>query len=717
MKILSAWLRAYLPNLTVTDRQLADDLTLRGIAVEGVFDLGAKDGGAGKGCLFETDITTNRVDAMNHYGVAREAAAIYDISLVPLDASLPPAKPTRQPYPVRIEAPDLCGRFTARVLRNVKITASQGEVAERFALLEQKLISNAVDATNFVTLAMGHPTHAFDLDKLEGGIVVRRARAGERLKLLDGTERTLAADDLVVADEKKALALAGVMGGWDTMITPETKNILVEAAWFDPSAVRRSARRHGLHTDASHRFERGADFAAPPVASALVSRLILEAGGEIEGDLVDAVIAEAAEHTAVRPAISLQLSEVSRILGKTVERQPIEAKTVERYLTALGAQVQKATPGAYAVKLPSWRLDLAQEIDLIEEIARLHGYNSFANTLPPFAGTVIQLPGAAKERVLRRNLLAAGYTEAVGSTFCSANDAITFAAQSNTYVQLGNPLSEEVGCLRPSLLPGLLAMLIHNLNREVDNVRLFEMGTVFTSPSASRAPIDQVVERPSLGIGATGAAFAAHATTAAREYSFYDLKGIAEELLSNFATERIYFDAFRDLGGLMPPWLHPGRSVRAVVNGETIGFFGQLAPQESQNRKLRQTVFVGEFDLERLYSLALRSPIARELSRYPAVVRDFSFLFPPTVQWRQIAEAIHSLDISEMRSLRPLEIFRDKKIAASDGVPGGYSMLVRAEFQAPDRTLRLEELQAWAHTIFAALMELGGQPRFPAELL
>ena len=235
MKILSAWLRSYLPDLNVTDRQLADDLTLRGIAVEGVFDLGP-----GNGSLFEMDITTNRVDAMNHYGIAREAAAIYDIPLAPLDVSLPAAQPAKQAFPVRIEAKDLCGRFTARVLRNVKIVPSTGEVAQRFALLEQKLISNAVDATNFVTMAIGHPTHAFDLDKLEGGIVVRRAHAGEHLRLLDGTDRTLVPDDLVVADEKKALALAGVMGGWDTMITPETKNILVEAAWFDPGAVRRS---------------------------------------------------------------------------------------------------------------------------------------------------------------------------------------------------------------------------------------------------------------------------------------------------------------------------------------------------------------------------------------------------------------------------------------------------------------------------------------------
>ncbi len=701
MKILSTWLRSYLPDLAVSDQQLADDLTLRGIAVDGVFDLGP-----GNGSLLEMDITTNRVDAMNHYGIAREAAAIYDIPLKLLEVSLPTAKPAQQPFPIRIEATDLCGRFTARVLRDVNIVASAGELAQRFSLLEQKLISNAVDATNFVTMAIGHPTHAFDLDKLEGGIVVRRAHAGEKLRLLDGIERTLVPDDLVVADEKKALALAGVMGGWDTMITNATKNILVEAAWFDPGTVRRSSRRHGLHTDASHRFERGADFDAPPLASALVCKAIVAAGGSIEGDLVDVVIPELAARTSQRPPISLYIGEISRILGKTADGQPIDTATVERYLTALGARMEKISAETYAVTLPSWRLDLAVEIDLIEEIARLHGYNRFANTFPSFSGSVNELPSAGKESFLRRTLRAAGYTEAISSTFCSAADADTFAQQPNSIVQLGNPLSEEVGFLRPSLVPGMLSMLAHNLNREVDDLRLFEMGTIFSGNS------ERVQEKPSLVVGATGTALTPHALGNLRDYSFYDLKGIVEELLSGFVTKSMYMDAFPASGGLMPPWLNPGRAARLVVDGETLGFFGELAPQESQSRKLRKTVFLGEFNLARFFPHALRQSAARELSRFPAVVRDFSFTFPDVVRWQQIAERLASLGISEMRSTEPREIFRDKKEPS-----GSYALLLRVIFQAQNRTLRLEELQEWAHRIFAALMELGGHPRFPLELL
>jgi len=384
MKILTNWLRAYLPALPVDDAQLAEDLTLRGIAVEGVYDLGP-----GNGSLYEMDITTNRVDAMNHYGVAREAATICNLALQPLSYPLPEAKPAGQPFAVRIEAEDACGRFTARVLRNIAIGDSRdwfpgAEVSTYFALLEQKKISNAVDASNYAWLAMGQPTHAFDLDKIEGGIVVRRARKGEKLKTLDSIERTLDPEDLIVADDAKPLGLAGVMGGWDTMITPATTNVLVEAAWFEPMAVRRTARRHGLHTDASHRFERGADFHAGPLASALVSSILLANGGHIEGDLVDVRVPAWEQRTVDRKPVPLELSEVHRILGTTIDPGGITAASVEAVLTALGCGLSSSGENRWQVTLPSWRLDLDREIDLIEEVARVYGYNGFANTLPVF---------------------------------------------------------------------------------------------------------------------------------------------------------------------------------------------------------------------------------------------------------------------------------------------------------------------------------------------
>ena len=507
-------------------------------------------------------------------------------------------------------------------------------------------------------------------------------------------------EDLIIADEKKAIGLAGVMGGWDTMITAETKNILVEAAWFDPATVRRSSKRHGLHTDASHRFERGADFNAPPAASAMVSQLILQGGGHVEGEMVDAVIPAAAARTARRPPIGLTHREVRRILGATEDGRGVEQETTESVLQALGCTLHKAAEGEYQVTLPSWRLDLEREIDLIEEIARVYGYNRFANTLPTFSGIVKEQPDARKEAVVRQTLLGLGWNEALSSTFCSATDAVTFAPQPALAVALGNPLNEEAGMLRPSLLPGMLTMLAHNLNRNVSDIQLFENGTVF-----SGSP-ERVDERPALSLGASGSVWSGPELPA-HTIDFYDLKGVIEEILEKFAQRSFYFDTFDAAAGITPAWLHPGRSARAVADGLTVAWFGQLNPAEAQQRKLRQTVYVGEIYLDRLYRLPLRQPIAPELSRYQPVERDFSFVFADAVRWQSIADALHNLHIAELTRFAPREIFR-----ASQALPRGhYSILIRITFQALERTLREEELQSYSQAVMAALELLGGRQR------
>jgi phenylalanyl-tRNA synthetase beta chain len=708
MKILTKWLRSYLPGLPVDDAQLAEGLTLRGIAVDGIYSLGA-----GNGSFYEMDVTTNRVDAMNHYGVAREAAAIYGLTLPELLYALPEAKPAKTPYPVKIEAEDVCGRFTARVLRGVKIGESKdwfagAEVSTYFSLLEQKQISNAVDATNYAWLAMGQPTHAFDLDKIEGGIVVRRAKKGEKLKTLDGAELTLDPEDLVVADHVKALGLAGVMGGWDTMITPETKNVLVEAAWFDPMAVRRTARRHGLHTDASHRFERGADFNAAEVASALVSSILLANGGWIEGELVDVRVPAIEARTSLRKPVALALSEVQRILGKTVDEAGITAATVEGVLVALGCGLdrQPGPDAAWQVTLPSWRLDMDREIDLIEEVARVYGYNGFRNTLPAFGEGLRALPWAESEAAVRRTLLAAGFHEAIASTFCSAADAALTAPQPGLVVPLGNPLSEEAGVLRPSLVPGMLTMMAGNLHRDVSDVRLFELGTVFSGTT------EKVEERPALAFGAVGSFPERGALHAGRSIDFFDVKGAVEQVLVRFQTRSVYFDRFAADTGLTPKWLHPYRAARVVVEGETVGWFGQLHPQEAAARKfatasrLKDAVIVGEIFLDRLYKLPLRKPVSQEISRFQPVRRDFSLVLDQSTAWEKIDGVLAGLRIPELVDWRVREVFRDAKLGERE-----YSLLLGTTFQAPDRTLREEELQSFQAQVVEAVGKAGARLR------
>ena len=707
MKILSNWLRHYLPTLPVTDRQLADDLTLRGIAVEGVHHLGESNGH-----LFEMDITTNRVDAMNHYGIAREAATIYDLPLAPLHPKLPVGTLVDDPYPVSI-APDakgLCGRFTAQILRNVTIGPSTGRVAEYFALLGQKQISNAVDASNFVLNGMGHPTHAFDLDKIEGGIMVRLARKGEKLRLLDGSERILEADDLVVADHKKALGLAGVMGGWDSMITPETKNILIEAAWFDPASVRRSSRRHMLHTDASHRFERGADINAAPIANGLVAELILEAGGKLEGELIDVIEPEVLARTGSRPTIELSLDQVKRHLGATSDSAGITGNIVARYLSSLGCDPLLHGLDVYQVKLPSWRLDLEREIDLVEEIARVYGYNRFANTLPaPLP--VTESPAAAAEHAVRNRLLELGYSEAVSSSFASHEDAALFYAEPTTTagkstVAMENPLSEEASLLRPALAPGMLTMLANNLNRDVREARLFEQGQIFTGTAAPGTTfIAEVTETPQLSLGITTDAPQTSRLYPEADAPIFELKGVIESLVSLF-TPPGGPSALSFATANTPAWLEPGRSAVALLDNQPLAHFGELASSQRESRKLRQPAYLAQLDLARLYQLPLKRTTARDLSRYQAVERDFSFVMPDSVQWHTIAAAIDALAIPELQSRQPVEVWRNAK-----KFPGVYSLLLRTVFQSHDRTLRDEEITGWSTQIIETLTGLGGTQR------
>ena len=455
MKISPQWLRDFV-DLDVNYHRLADDLTLAGIAVESIC-------GEGKETVFEMDITTNRPDAMNHYGVARECSAIYDLPLKAIEpqlaeaVSLQPDADARPSSCIDIQDEQGCARFTARIVRDVTIKPSPENIVRRLALLDQRPINNAVDATNYTLWEMGKPTHVFDLDLLEGGrIVVRRARDGEVLKTLDGAERKLTSEDLVVADARKPVGLAGTMGGFDTMITEKTRNILIESAWWDPVMVRKMSRRHGLHTDASHRFERGADYESTVLSCNRVAELILQSGGgELAGEPID-VIARKLDQAPV----ALHLSEVHRILG-----EELETTEILRILRRLGFELIPE-PGEeleFTVQVPSWRLDVEREIDVIEEIARLHGYDKFANTLPAYVGAVVELPDAQKDKKLRTSLLALGYDEAISLTFISHQDAEQFS--SVPVIELANPLSEEASVMRTSMVPGMLNMLAYNLNR------------------------------------------------------------------------------------------------------------------------------------------------------------------------------------------------------------------------------------------------------------
>jgi phenylalanyl-tRNA synthetase beta chain len=682
MKISPQWLRDFV-DLNVNYHQLADDLTLAGIAVESV-------SGEGDDAVFEMDITTNRPDAMNHYGVARECSAIYDLPLRAIAPQLPAvsaAKPAR--FPIEIAEPELCARFTARIIRNVTIKPSPAKIVRRLALLDQRPINNAVDATNYTLWEMGKPTHVFDLDLLEGGkIVVRRARDGEVLKTLDGVERKLTSEDLVVADAKKPVGLAGTMGGFDTMITEKTRNILIESAWWDPVTVRKMSRRHGLHTDASHRFERGADYESTVPSCNRVAELILQSGG---GELVGGPLDVIARPLDMAPLV-LRLSEVHRILG-----EKLEVGEILRTLRRLGFELipEPGEEPEFTVQVPSWRLDVEREIDVIEEIARLHGYDKFPNTLPAYVGSVVERPDAEKEKKLRTSLLALGYDEAISLTFISHQDAEQFSAV--PVIELANPLSEEASVMRTSMVPGMLNMLAYNLNRGSANVRLFEAGNVFEAAGEKTAEFKRVC------MGATGSALKASVHQAARPFSFFDLKGDVETLLDAFQHVGLEYTAD------VADYYHPGRSACAVMDGEVVAQFGQIHPEIAAGRKLKQDIFVAELYLDRLFKRGLRVVRYEALPRYPAVERDFSVAFSDSVTFEQIGRAVAALQLKELRSFVPVEIFHGGSTVFV--ATGSYSILVRATFRSKERTLLEGEVARWSGEIVKALESLGGRMR------
>ena len=686
MKISPQWLRDFV-DIPVDYIRLADELTLAGVAVEGIL-------GEGDNAVFEMEITTNRPDAMNHYGVAREASALYDLPLKPIEPKLPPSQ-GKSDITIAIQEPDLCPRFTAREIRGVTIKSSPANIASRLQLLDQRPISNAVDATNYVLWESGKPTHVFDLDLLEGRrLVIRKARAGETLKTLDGVERKLSTEDLVVADAKKPVGLAGVMGGFDTMITEKTKNILIESAWWDPVTVRRMSKRHGIHTDASHRFERGADFESTVASTNRVAELILASGGgTLVGDVIDVI----ARKLDLAP-VELDLREVQRILG-----EKLSTIEISRILTRLGFAMLAGGEERYLVHIPSWRLDIEREIDVIEELARLHGYDKFSNTLPAYSGEVRELPDAHKDARLRSGLLALGYSETISLTFISKDDAQRFSTAPE--LDLANPISDEASVMRTSMVPSMLNMLAYNLNRGSDHVRLFESGIVFEASGADSKLVEKSLELKRISIGATGNVDAEVVRglvpgAAARPFSFFDLKGDIESLLAPFSHWTLYYDA------QTADYYHPGRSARAVLDGATVAQFGQIHPDVAAARKLRQDVFVAEIYLDRLYQHDLRQVRYEALPRFPAVERDFSFVFDDGVEFEKIRQSVTELGIAELRSFVPVEVFRGDKVGA-----GKYSILLRARLQSSERTLRDDEVAAWAGQIAKALEELGGVQR------
>ncbi len=679
MKFPVSWISDFV-EITVEPEQLADDLTRIGLACDGIERFG-------KEAVLDLDITTNRVDAMNMHGLAREIAAFYGRPLRPLDLEFAESgAPSSEVLRVAIEAPDLCPRFAARVF-DVRVGPSPGWLKGRLELAGQRSISNIVDLSNYVMLEMGQPTHAFDLTRLRGGVLkARMAAKGEGLKTLDDVDRVLSPTMGVVADAEGALAVAGVMGGASSEISDDTRTVALEAAYWNPLLIRRAAKALGMHTDASHRFERGADPAAGPVSIARFANLVVKGGmGSARPVLIQATGSRIDERRLV-----LDLGHVDSRLGAVVP----SAKAND-ILIRLGFEVTQpaADPAAHlghgrewSVLVPTWRGDCTREVDLIEEVARHYGLMKIERTVPASHRAAGLTPEQRTERRLKALLAGLGYREALHSNFVSSAKC---DPSQGPVVRIANPLSVEQDVLRTSLvMPGLLESLERNQRHGARDLQFFETGRTF-SPSP-----EGPTETPRLALMVSGMTPRGW-TAKPHLLDFFDLKRTLEEILDRHQGASWTFDRES-----LPPFLHPGRSVMIRRDGQACGYLGEVHPDSIEAFSLKDRPVVAEITLAALNS---RARLAfRPFSRFPEVARDLSVLAPAAANAAEITALAREKAGPTARRVDVIDRFE------GPGVPEGQvSLTLSFQFQDETRTLASEEVEQRMEVVRAALSERG----------
>ena len=633
----------------------------------------------------EIKLTPNRADCFSVRGIAYDVAASLGSEVKPLDAAPVPAQ-SPVTMEISLEAGAKVPRFAGRVIEGVNAQAATPIwMAERLRRSGVRPISFLVDVTQYVMLELGQPMHAFDRDTLTGPVVVRPARADEQATLLDG--RTVALDDdfLVVSDSRdgrasRAVALGGIMGGLDTRVTDATKNVFLEAAHWIPSAIIGRSRKLGLHTDAGHRFERGVDPELPRVAVEYATRLILDVAGGTPGPTT---VVEHAEHLPVPTAISLRRARISRVLGVDIADAEIE-----RILRALGLQAAAVADG-WSVVPPTRRFDIAIEEDLIEELARIHGYDRVPTTLPGGA-TRIASPSETRVEagVVRRQLAARDYLETVNFAFVDAQWLAHWQVADGA-VPLANPLSAELAVMRTALLPGVVAALQRNVARQAGRVRLFEIGNVFQA-EVGTAPRETV----RLAAAVVGEAAAEQWGQPARKVDFHDLKGDLESVAALSGAQLEFRPSLASHG-------HPGRSADVYRDNQKVGWIGQLHPRLQRALDLDAEVIAFEVDLAPLSARAL--PRAGDLSRYPSVRRDIAFVVADTVPWAQIAATART---AAGPLLRDVQLF-DRYVG--QGVESGQkSLAMGLILQDNSRTLTDADVAQVVAQVVAAIGDAHG---------
>jgi len=687
MNISYKWLKDLI-DIELSANETADALTRVGLTVEGVHPVGDD-------FVLDIDLTSNRPDCLSHLGVARELSVISGKPLTELkttdDAELNP----EVPYPailawdvVKIDAPELCNRFTARIIKGVKIGPSPEWLVQRLEAIGERSINNVADITNYVMHELGQPMHAFDLDKLvENRIVVRHAHDGETITTLDEVERKLDTAMLAICDAEKPVAVAGIMGGSDSSITDETTDVLIEVAYFDRDNIRSTSRKLNLSTEASYRFERGVDINNLKKASDRAVKLICElAGGKTE-DLIDVYPVKHAPVEVVSEDVS---AATLRLTGVDVPKNE-----TDRILKALGIYGASKSNTFIA---PSWRHDISIEEDLVEEVIRHTGYEKIADELPPAFSAGEYQPGENRKKKLRNDLAAAGFNEAISYSFIDIDNDGKFelapSLASGEPVTLRDSIIDGSVRMRQTLLPGLLAAAKTNFNQQRKDIRLFEIGKAFTK---NETEDELPIERELLAILISGREINADRAMPGRDLDFYDIKGSFESALAAVGADTAVFES-ADI-----EHLRSGQAASVKLAGQIVGSIGTINQEIESYYKFKQPIYVAEIDLQAVLSAPSSPVVYTPLPKFPAVVRDVSFLVKRSLTFSSIVAAIKSQNAELCRSVNFVDIYEGKGIADDE-----RSLTIRIEYRSDNQTLTETEVGNLHETIIEKVESLLG---------
>ncbi|MFA6141970.1 MAG: phenylalanine--tRNA ligase subunit beta [Candidatus Omnitrophota bacterium] len=674
MKINYNWLKDYI-DVKLSPEKLAELLTMSGLTVD---SLERK----GDDAILEIEVTSNRPDWLSYIGVAREIAALTGkILKIPLITANRKSE-TKNLINVKIEDKKLCPRYTARVISNIKIEESPEWLKSRIEAMGLKSVNNVVDITNFCLFETGEPMHAFDLDRLSGGkIIVRTSRKGERITTIDGVERTLEEGVLVIADDSRPVAVAGVMGGLNTEVTASTKNILLEAAAFDPISIRRTSRVLGLPSESSYRFERKVDLANISYASARASAMIMELAGGQEKAFIDI----GSKQEKNKP-VELRFSRLNSVLG--VE---IPAQKAKKILTALGLKIISSSKDKIKFSIPGFRSDLKNEIDLIEEAARIYGYDKIPDTIPGMAASPArESHDITIAQFIRALLTGMGLDEIITYSLLSKDIILKSGSLPEAIVEVKNPLSGEQEAMRVNLAGGMLNSIIWNINRKTKDLKLFELGNIYIKDGDGK-----FVERKHLSIGMAGEI--ADGSSGPRKSSFFDLKGVIQVLLSELGVKDVSFTDTGD-GNLSP-------SARASINAgqDNIGVLGEVSRRTLTDFDIKENVYYSEVDIDSILKHVNLEKRFMELPRYPSVFRDISIVVNKGISNADIISLIESKGATILKDVRLVDRYAGKQIP-----DGKISLTYRLEYRDNAKTLEDKEVLGVHSDVLRSLEEKFG---------